>query len=240
MKTIIAVLFLAVGPAWALTCKDIIVQSRKDIQDEGITNSQFVILDETMIRMLNDGQREANAYAWLLNQRYTFTLTGGTTEYALPSDFMASQRVMFRKTGQSNWSKIDQTSFNQLDAESMGWMGMTCGLINKYYVWVTTTPVIGFTPCPVSASTGTVHMDYVAETIDMNSLDDVPFNGFGILSPYHQSLVYYLDCRSLRILGKPDAATPYCSMWEQAILMMKSGLLKQPDFNPSFGGLRNQ
>lgn len=226
------------GVSHAMTASEILSRARINLKDQGTSSDRKSFTDATLLQYVSDGQREANSYAWLLIQRYTFTLTANTTEYALPSDFIASQRVLYRRG--TTWLKLEQTSFNQLDAESSGWMGISAGIPNKYYIYMTTTPVIGFVPAPSSASTGTIQLDYVASTIDVTSTSDTPFNGFAILTPYHSALVYYVTCRGYQVLEEGELAQPYCDLWNQAIVTMMKGLLKQPDFNPGFGGRRNQ
>jgi len=228
------------GSASAMTAGDIITRARVYLKDQDSSADRQQFTNTILLSYISDGQREANSYAWLLQKRYSFILTAGTTEYALPSDFMATQRVIYRKGTGNTYIKLDQTSFNQLDADSAGWMGISAGTPTRYYVYLTTSPVIGFVPPPSTTSTGTIQVDYIGNTIDVSATSDTPFSGFNILTPYHPGLVYYVTCRAYRTLEEFDTAQPFCDEWNQYILMMKSGTLKQPDFNPGFGGRRNQ
>lgn len=239
-KVLLAIGLLAglLGTSHAMTASDIISRARFYLKDQSSSSTRQQFSDATLMTYISDGQREANSYAWLILQRYTFSLTANTTEYSLPNDFIAANRVMFKKASQNAWIKLDQTSFNQLDAESSGWMGLSAGTPYRYYVYLTTTPVVGFVPAPASTSTGTVQMDYVANTLEVTATTQTPFNGFSILVPYHPFLVYYVVCRANQTLEEYDVAQPFCDMWTQSIAVMKAGILKQPDYNPGFSGRR--
>lgn len=234
--------FLCLGllrVSYAMTVSDILSRARYFLKDQSASASRQQFTDAVLETYVSDGQREANAYAWLLQQRTSITLVPGTTEYSLPTNFMAMQRVIYKK-GSNSWIKLDQTSFNQLDADSSGWMSISSGTPTRYYVYLTTAPVIGFVPCPNSASTGTVQMDYVITSNDVTTTTETPFNGFAILAPYHSALAYYVVCRAYKQVEEYELAQPFCDEWTQSIATMRSGLLKQPDFNPGFSGRRNQ
>lgn len=225
------------GVSDAMTASEIISRARIYLKDQSPASTRQQFSDTTLMGYISDGQREANSFAWLLQQRSTFTLTAGTTEYALPTNFMATMRVLYKKGTQNTWLKLDQTSLNQLDADSSGWMSIS-GVPYKYYVYMATTPVIGFVPAPVATSTGVVQVDYVADTTDIAATTETPFNGYLILKPYHPALIYYAVCRSYITQEMYDMAQPFCEQWNGYIGTMKAGMLKQPDFNPGFGGRR--
>lgn len=226
------------GASEAMTASEILSRARTYLKDQATSSTRQQFTDATLLGYISDGQREANSFAWLIQQRSTFTLTAGTTEYALPTNFMATLRVLYRKGGVGPWLKLEQTSFNQLDADNAGWMTLS-GTPYKYYVYIATTPVIGFMPAPVTTSTGSIQMDYVADTNDVTATTDIPFNGYLILKPYHTALIYYVTCRGYITIEEYDIAAPFCENWNTYIATMKSGILKQPDFNPGFGGRRN-
>lgn len=223
------------GVSHAMTASEIISRARIYLKDQSTSASRQAFSDTVLLQYISDGQREANSYAWLLVQRYSITLTAGTTEYALPSDFMASQRLLYTKTGTSTPIKLSQTSFNELDANSAGWMN-TSGIPRSYYIYLTTAPVVGFVPAPGTSGAGTAQLDYVANTHDVTATTDTPLNGFAIFTPYHSGLVYYVTCRGYKAIEENALAQPYCDEWNQAIVAMKTGIMKQPDFNPGFSG----
>ncbi len=226
------------GHCYGMTAGDILTRARFYLKDQATSATRQTFTDANLLQYVSDGQREANGFAWLIQQRVSISLSAGTAEYPLPSDFIASLRAMYKKGSGTTWFKMDQQSFNQLDADNVSWMSLSGGTPLHYYVYMTTIPVIGIVPPPVAVSTGTVQIDYVASTRDVTSTSDTPFNGFALLTPYHSSLVYYVVCRGYKQMEEYDLAQPFCDEWMNGIATMRSGLLKQPDFNPGFSGRR--
>src|SRR6266446_5275970 len=103
--------------ATTLTSADVLSRARVYLRDQSTAANRQQFPDSALLQFLSDGQREANAQNWLIQSSYTFTLAQGTTEYAAPSDFMATMRVWFKPAGGS-FIKLDQTSMDQLDAQS--------------------------------------------------------------------------------------------------------------------------
>lgn len=229
----VSLLFLS-SLAHALTASQIIGTARTYIGDVSATPTRQQFSDATLLGFLNDGQREANAANWLLSSTYTFTLSGGTTEYVLPDDFMGTEFVLFKNV------KIDQTSFNELNSNSIGWK-TSSGTPIKYYLDYHTRPTaIGFFPAPVATSTGTVIVYYVQQTADLTSTSDTPWAGWTMLTPYHSGLAYYIAMRAFMAQEDSDMAPLYQNEWLVQLQNMRQGLYKQPDFNPGFAGRRNQ
>ncbi len=220
-------------PSYALTASEIITQARVLLNDSSADTARQRFSDAQLLSFLNDGQREANIFTWVLRSSYTVTLTGGTTEYALPSDFLTTWRVTF------SGSKLDQTSFNQLDADSLGWQ-TSRGRPNKYYIYLSSPAVIGFVPAPTTLSTGTVVIYYIQQPTEITSLSNSPWNAWPILAPYHSGLIYYLAYRGYMTLLDDKTAMIYFNEWTLYVNSLKEATLKMPDFNPGMGGRRTQ
>lgn len=232
LLTVLAI--LCVVPSFgALTAADILSRVRTNIKDQQTQSTRQTFSDSTLLSYLSDGVREANDFAWLLQTNYSFTLTGGTTEYSLPSDFVATQRVLFKNV------KLDATSLNQLDANSAGWKTVSGTPIN-YYIYYTTSPVIGFFPAPTTSSTGTVNVFYVEQPNELTATSQTILNGWPIFQPYYGYFADYVTYRCWMTLEETDLAQPYFQSWQNGLQMMKAGLNKQPDFNPGMEGRRNQ
>jgi hypothetical protein len=236
-------LFLAAGSgaAWGttLTASDVLTRARTYLrdQDTGANRQQFT--DTTLLQFLSDGQREANAQNWLIVSSYTITLVQGTTEYSLPSDFIGTMRVWVQNTQSSSYVKIDQTSFDQLDARSTGWSSATGQPTLYYFDRSSQTVQIGFWPAPsVANSTGTVLIYYVQQTQDVTATTAQPFNGNLLLQPYVTALAYYVAYRGFMTVEETDMANAYLQYWVSFLQMMRQGTTKMPDFNPGFVGNR--
>ena len=233
LKLLLAVLVIcpATG-AYALTASEIISRARTFLRDTSSSAARQRYSDTQLLGFLNDCQREANSFAWILRSSYTFTLSGGTTEYALPSDFQATWRATYKNR------KLDQTSQNELDAKSINWQAVS-GEVNSYYIYIATSPWIGFYPAPVASSTGTATVHYLQSTTDMTSTSETPWNAWRQLSPYHSGLSYCVAHRGLWTIGDP-LADKYLAEWNQWISVMKFGIMQTPDFNPGFQGRREE
>lgn len=226
-------LLLAPLTCHALTVGDIIDRSRLLLRDNFSQATRQRFSNSQLIDWINDAQREANSFAWVLQSSYTVALIGGTTEYAMPSDFQATWRVIYKN------KKINQTSLNQLDAESINWRTVS-GEVNSYYLYLTSTPVIGFYPAPVNTSTGTAIIYYLQQPTELTSTTQTPWNGWTQLAPYHSGLSYFVAYRGLWTVGDVELADRYLAEWQQFIAAMKQGLMQAPDFNPGFGGRRTE
>lgn len=222
--------------ATTLTASDILTRARVFLRDQSSSPNRQQYTDATLLQWLSDGQREANAQNWLIQSSYTFTLTRGTTEYAVPSDYMASLRLWFQPLG-SSFIKLDQTSMDQLDAQSAGWTG-AIGTPTRYFLDRSTSTIyLGFYPAPsVSSSTGPVILYYVQQTQDCTTTSCVPFNGNLILQPYVTALSYYVAYRGFLAVEETDMASQYLQYWISFLGIMRQGTFKTPDFNPGFVG----
>ena len=226
------------GTSWAttLTAGDILARARTYLRDQSTAANRQQFTDATLMMFLSDGQREADAQNWLLQACYRFNLTLGTTEYAAPDDFIATTRVWFQPPG-SSYLKLDQTTMDQLDAQTSGWTNSK-GVPTRYYLDKSTYSVmIGFWPAPsVANSTGPVVVYYVQQTKDITSTSDIPFNGNLNYQPYASALAYYVAYRGFSTVEETDQANVYLQYWLGFIQLMHQGMGKTPDYNPGFQG----
>lgn len=234
LPAVVALLFISASQCFALTAADILTRARVLLRDTSSDTTRQRFSDTQLLNWLNDGQREANAFGFVLQSSYTFQLVSGTTEYALPTDFLTPWRVTYKGR------KIEQTSFNQQDATSVAWQTQSVGTPNGYYIYLASSPTIGFVPAPSSTSTGTIVVWYIQQTTDMTTTTQVPFNSWSQLIPYHSGLAYFIAYRGLWAIGDQELASNYLQEWQQWIQALKAGIGRQPDFTPGFSGRRNQ
>ena len=222
------------GVSQALDAGDILSRSRLYLRDQSLTATRQQFSDANLLALLTDGQREANATLWILSSSSTFALVAGTTEYALPSDFMFTYRVTLDNR------KIYMTSYDALDSGSLGWQ-TTAGPPQEYYINnYNPSPSIGFVPAPVSGSTGTVAVFYAQNSPDVTSTSDFLYNGWVPMAGYQQGLTDYVVCHAWQVLEESENAKPFCDRWSQYILLMRNLQTRTPDYNPGAGGRRNQ
>lgn len=241
-KTFLILLALAglIKPAHAtLAASDLVSRARTLVKDSATQANRQQFSDTQYLQWASDGQREANAQNWLLQSSFTFTLVGGTTEYAMPVDFLFANRVWYLQP-QQPYQKLPASSMNDLDARTPGWINVSGIPINYYMDMSTGTVYMGFYPAPTSASTGPVTVYYVQSTADMTSGNEtaLPFNSWNALQPYTSALPYYMAYRAYLTLEETELADEYLKYWVQFLLIMRQGVNRQPDFNPPAGALR--
>lgn len=223
-----------------LSASDLVSRARVFLKDSNTSTNRQQFTDGQYLQWASDGQREANSQNWLLQSSVTVTLVAGTTEYAMPTDFMFPNRVWVLVTGQP-WQKLPASSFNDLDARYPAWQSVSGGPPMNYFLDMSSQTVyMGFYPAPTSASLGTVSIMYVQNTVDLTSGNTgaIPFNGWFVLQPYASALPYYMAYRAYLTLEETDLANAYLQYWVQFLLIMRQGVNRQPDFNPGAAGFR--
>ncbi len=222
-----------------LAASDVVSRARTFLKDSQTQPQRQQFTDAQLLQFASDGQREANAVNWLLQSSFTFSLVGGTTEYAMPADFMFPNRVWYQQPGQP-YTKLPATSFNDLDARSPGWVTVNGTPLSYYIDMSTGTVYMGLYPAPVTSSTGPITVYYVQNTTDLSASNEtaVPFNGWLALQPYTSALAYYVAYRGYLTMEEPELANGYLTYWVNLLGIMRQGLNRQPDFNPPAGALR--
>jgi hypothetical protein len=236
---LLLVLIPGISRGTTLTASDVLTRARVYLRDQSTSANRQQFPDATLLQFLSDGQREANAQNWLIQSSTTFSLVQGTTEYVMPNDFMATSRVWFFPPSGSSYIKLDQTSMDQLDAQSAGWTAAT-GPPTRYYLDRSSQSIyLGFFPSPsVTNSTGPVIVYYIQQPTDVTSTSQIPFNGNLILQPYVSALSYYVTYRGFQTVEETDLAKEYLQYWINFLGLMRQGIYKTPDYNPGFVGQR--
>lgn len=237
---LLALLLLGISlPSQAtLVASDIISRARTYLKDQATNANRQYFTDAVLLGFLNDGQREANSINWVLQSSMSITLVGGTTEYAMPADFISTQRVWFKPTS-GTFGKLEASSMDKLDADNGNWTSAS-GLPTKYYIDRTTSTAVylGFYPAPTTTSTGTATVYYTQNMPDVSVTTGQPFAGWNNLQPYTSALAYYIAYRGYMVLEEKDLAVVYYNEWLQLLQVMRQGMNRQPDFNPPAAGLR--
>jgi len=188
--------------------------------------------DASIKDLLNEGQSYFSAQ-WVLVQRTTFTLVAGTTEYAMPTDYMAVKRVQFKN------SIIPEATLNGLDGDGRSWV-TSGGTPNTYYTRTTTISVIGFTPWPTSVGTGTATMDYYVQAAELSGPNDIPFNGLPDFYPLHESLSKYAAYRFFLTIGNMNTANIYAQEVLSDIKRLRDMVDTKPNYRPGASPLERR
>ncbi len=171
------------GISSAETASTLIQKTRllsRDPSDSGrVRFSNAQILD-----FLNEAQRDAIGATLCIRKQYSFDTSSGTRYYAMPSDFIAIDRLVHDDQA------FEEKSPAKLDKVSTEWETVTGEPIN-FFVRFSSRGMVGFYPYPVTnTSTATVSVDYFAQPTDMETTS-TPFNSIPEFYPFHQMLSYY-------------------------------------------------
>jgi len=222
--------------ATTLVASDVLSRARVYLRDQSTAPNRQQFPDSTLLQFLSDGLREANAQNWLFISSVTINLVGGTTEYALPSDFMAVERAWYQQPNQP-YIKLIATSMDQLDAQSSGWTTAN-GIPTSYYLDKAPSSLInlGMYPAPITSSTGPILVYYRQQSQDVTSTSAPLFNGNLVYQPYASALAYYVAARGFMTVEETDLSDEYFKLWIAFLQLQHQGMGKTPDFNPGFVG----
>lgn len=220
--------------SYALNLRQLIGLSRQYLGDSPFYTPIPKLSDRRITDYLNEGQRFAASYEWMLVRRTTFSLLANTTEYALPVDFQTVNKLYL------NGKPLPETTLDALDADGVNWL-LPSGTANKYYVRFATVSVIGFIPWPTSSVLPlNVVMDYKSQVQDMVSLLDVPFNGSPEFAGLHSALCKYVAYRYLLSTGQIQAADVWGREYLSDIKRMIQIIEVKPNYRPGLSVLEPQ
>jgi len=224
-----------VSEGFSLTLSDLLARTRVYLRDTSADTSLQKFSDTQLTRFINDGQQETNLLTWAVIGSTKVTLTSGTTEYSLPTDFILPLRVTFNNT------PIVERTFSFLDQSRTDWVTNT-GTPQSYYVRVDSSLVAGVSResigfIPISTFTAVVDIQYLGEPSSLSAGSDVPFGPDNSrTSSFHQVLCYYAAYRGYLAMGLPDFAGIYLLDYNKIVALMESSLKSRLMFNPSFRG----
>jgi hypothetical protein len=209
--------------AGALTLSEIRTEARTMALDTGTTRRRFS--DTRLNAFINEAQRQTVTESRPILRSTQIELVVGTTFYSLPSDFLQVNRVtldydtLYELTPEAN----DKTSRWETTASEP----------THYFINFSSRTKIGFYPWPDSvSSTGTVRVEYFAQTTDMSADSDQPYNAITELIPYHYGLAYFAAARMSAVDGKVGLATLYFAEFRATIDRMKSEAKSRPSYRP--------
>jgi hypothetical protein len=118
----------------------------------------------------------------------TGVLVNGTTEYYLPLNFVAFERVLFEPVDTSkNKVLLKEVNPYDMDVSNSGWFNVKTSTPNSYYKYPSYNQ-IGFYPCP-NASGATIRIWYIKKpNLLVNDTDEI-FDSIPILDTFRRALV---------------------------------------------------
>lgn len=180
----------------------------------------------TIDSYLNEGQRIAVVDAKPIIELTSFALSGGTTYYPLPTDFLQVRRVT-----RDFLDMKEETPESLANKAGLAWE-IAQALPTNFYINFSYRGMIGMYPAPGASNTGTIRVDYYAQATELVNGADLPFDSIPELTPYHYLLAYYAAYRMTLIDGRSDLAAMYGAEFNAGIARMQREALNQPSYRP--------
>jgi hypothetical protein len=239
MKRLFVSVFLILGwvNADALTLAQLRTQIRRNVGDTPSTQDLRRYGNTTLNAYLNEAQRTVVNLTWPMEDRQNFTLTAQTTFYTLPTNYLATKNVLYKKGTNATIQLEEKSERGMIDANP-NWQ-LTAGQpINYLLIQSSTvsTYQMAFYPVPTTASTGTITHVFVKYPDDMDDDTDLPFDGKVFYVPYHDCLAYRVTGKILLAEGRAPEAQVYFQLFNDAVGAMKARIGMSPNYTPGVSG----
>lgn len=222
---VLAGLLCAIAPAHAETVSGIRSQARLLVSDSGSAAARLRFSDAQVLDLIDECQSEAVAQTWPLIKSTSFELVAGTTYYSLPNSFLAVKRVTWRNR------VLPEKSPTNLD-QTREWE-VVSGTPNNYFITFASRTMIGIYPFPAdSTSTGTVKVEFYAQADELDSSDDVPFNGVREFYSLHYILSYCAAAKMAAIDGQTTLVPVYFQIYTQGLARLANVAMARPSNMP--------
>lgn len=232
IKLFLFFFFFSASAAQALTLAQLRTAIRLRVKDANSSRQRYSDTDLTNI--INQDQRDAVNFSWIIKKSTSIELVSGTTYYTVPTDIMAIERITLRHYN------IPEVTLQTLDSNANFGPWLTSkGTPTQYFQDPAQPTKIGVYPWPASSSsTGTLRINYYAQPTDLSADSDVPFNSDVRYYPYHDALVFGPCYKIMLIEGEMDKAAEYKSFYQERLQLLANLSNAKPNFLPGFAGQR--
>lgn len=213
---------------FALTKSQLISEIRLLVNDNPTETSRYRWTDLQISTFINIAQQEINGVNWCLKTRTTLTLTAGVTEYILPTDFFAMERVYYDN------DVLKEISLSKLDDIDSMWLKSSTGTPSYYYVRIGTVTWLGLYPAPDNRKDFDIYYYQIPANLDTNSLE--PFNNLPRLRPYHHLITLWVAYYCMLQEGRLNSATQYYTLYNAGLKNMREIMNLTPNFYPNISG----
>lgn len=228
IKKIVFLLLLFPLNAFCLNRGELRTNARLLSRDTGSTRVRFT--DSQINTLLDEAQDQITSRTNCVFKSFQFELVSYTTYYNLPSDFNNVRRVLRNK------QVIPEMSPAALDARSREWEESS-GVPTYYFLNFSSRTKIGFAPWPaVAADTGTVKVEYFADSAQMTSDSSVPFEGISEFYAFHPALSYYAAGIMTALDGKGTISTAFFTIYENYLKTLSTQCVDRPNYLPGAVG----
>jgi hypothetical protein len=235
MKRLFVSLFLILGWAnvHALTLTELRIQIRRNVGDTPATQDLRKYGDTALTAYLNEAQRVVVNLTWPMEDRQIFALTSQTTFYSLPTNYLATKDVLYKRSGQPNVELKAKAEHSLID-ENANWQ-LTAGTPANYLIVQSTTVNVyqmAIYPVPTSTSTGTVTHIFTKYPADLSSGADKPFDRKDFYTPYHDLLAHYVTSKLMAAEGRAVESQIYLQLFSDGVNAMKSRIGQPANYKP--------
>ncbi len=225
-----------VSHSQALTRSDLRTQIRQQVKDTSSSRQRYS--DTILNNYINEVQRDFVNRTWSIERSTGFDLAVNTTYYDLPINMIAIKFLYF--TNQSGQvTMLDESMERSLRQSNPDWESEGGNAPTDYLVRTSTTGSaeieIGIFPIPtVVSSTGTINMTYFSQVANLSSDNSIPFEGYNVLVPYHDSIIYGVAAKIMLIENNTNMANSMLSIYNDLIGISSNRLGRAPNYVPSF------
>ena len=204
------------------------------IIDEPISiNGTIRYSTSTLNQMVNTAQQLMCLSTLALETYAEQSLTGGTTEYLIPTNCIAITRVTIDLDDGNGAMYIPQKTVHHLDSDHGKSWSVQSSTPTLYYL---RNRYIGFYPAPISNPT--VRVWYVKIPATMTLGSDYIFDGFTQLEIYWEALASYVAYKILLAEGRTMLLDNLASEYTGAINAIKSWINLKPDLEMDLEGAK--
>lgn len=236
MKKIILLLLLALpANAWCMSKSDIRDQIRLLVRDNDTTNRRWT--DVQLETRINMGELEFAKRSRAIKATYLITTTTLTATYALPSDWLSSDRVSYAilplTSATTNYRILEYWTIAGMDEKQPGWENSQQSYPSRY-MYYDDDIILWPPPSTTYAGADYLKVDYSVRPSTMTDDTDVPYNEKTNLYPYHSAIVWYVLSLCYSDTGQKDLELFYWTKFLQEIETAKDEINNRPDKKGGF------
>ncbi len=167
--------------------QDIRVLVREEINDSTNTYNTNRYTDAEINKYINIIHEDVCINTQVLLTQCTGQLTAGTTEYYLPLNFLAFQRVIYDPVNGDTDYLLEEKNPYDMDVDNSGWFTVAPSTPTNYYRYPAYNK-IGFYPAPAYSSS-VVTIWYIKRPDELTSDTDEIFDSIPVLESFRRAIV---------------------------------------------------
>lgn len=229
------VVLLGISPLFGLITHNqggLETEIRQQMNDTSSDTSLQRWSETVLDARINDAQTDIDERVRPVRKNAVISTTIGISTYALPTDWLDTNRVVYDTDGSSTTTKyvpIQYKTLLQMDRDSSGWESTSSGTPNAYFYdadYIYVYPAPGLKYC---GDYGSLKIWYSVYSATMSADTDVPFNGYRNLYQYHKIIVWYVCALCAHDEGNSGAEQFYWAKYMADIKEMQDQINNRND-----------